>query len=78
MKLAGESGGKESTKMTARGWGGEKERRKRHKGFCGEGDCRSRRAALAVEYAGLKQPKGFWVNREGAQQGLAWFVLRLT
>lgn len=29
---------------------------KKHKGFC--------RAALAVEYAGLKQPKGFWVNRQ--------------
>lgn len=49
-------------KMTARGWG-EREVKK-HKGFCGVGDCWSCRAALAVEYAGLKQPKGFWVNRE--------------
>lgn len=48
---------------------------KKHKGFC--------RAALAVEYAGLKQPKGFWVNRErestaGIGLVCSRFVPRLT
>lgn len=66
--------------MTVRGWGGRtrmREAKKKHKGFCGERDCCSHRAALAMEYAGLLQPRGFWVNRESTA-GLAWFALWLT
>ncbi len=51
--------------------------KKKHKGWCGERDCCSHRAALAMEYAGLLQPRGVWVNRESTV-GLAWFALWLT
>lgn len=63
--------------MTVRGWGGrtrkKEAKKKKHKGWC----CERDRAALAMEYAGLSQPRGFWVNRESTA-GLAWFALWLT
>jgi len=59
------------------GVGRENERGKNSQRILWRERLSSHRATQAMEYAGLLQPRGFWVNRESTA-GLAWIALWLT
>jgi len=56
------------------GVGRENERGKNSQRILWRERLSSHRATQAMEYAGLLQPRGFWVNRESTA-GLAWIAL---